>query len=322
MLCVLPPFLHAGCATDPPTPTPESAAAASEVLTRYEFAQVHMGVECRITLYAPRREQAVEVAGRAFARIADLDAVLSDWRVESELNRLNDAAGGSALPVSEDLYRVLDLAWHAAEATGGAFDPTVGPVVRLWRQARRDGRLPTPDALAPALEAVGWRGIELVPESRSARLSRAGMRLDLGGIGKGYIADRVGDMLRSERVSRFLIDLGGDLLAGDPPPGRTGWTIQVQTGLGRSSALEAANAGVATSGDTAQYVEIDGVRYSHIVDPRTGLGLTDRIAATVIAPDATTADALASAVCVLGEAEGLALAERFPGVRVLIETAR
>lgn len=321
MLCVLPAFLHAGCATDTSTSTPDSAAAAV-ALTRHTFAQVHMGVKCRITLYASQRERAAEAAARAFERIASLDASLSDWRLESELNRLNDTAGGPALPVSEDLYRVLDLARRLSEATGGAFDPTVGPVVRLWRQARRDGQPPNPDDLALARQAVGWQGIELDPETRSVRLVRAGMRLDLGGIGKGYVADRAGEVLREQGVSRFLIDLGGDLLAGDPPPGRQGWTIQIQTELGQSGSLEAANAGVATSGDSAQFVEIDGVRYSHIVDPLTGLGLTDRIAATVVAPDAATADALASAVCVLGEVEGRAIAERFPGVRVLVESAR
>ncbi len=317
-LCVLATILLAGC-TSRPTTDPSAFAGG---LTRYEFAQVHMGVECRITLYAGEGDLAEESAARAFERIAALDASLSDWRLESELNHLNSAAGGPAMPVSEDLYRVLDLARRFSEATGGAFDPTVGPVVRLWRQARRDGRLPIDEALSLARSVVDWKGVELAPESRSVRLARPGMRLDLGGIGKGYIADRTGEVLREQGVTRFLIDLGGDLLAGDPPPGRKGWSIQVRTGLGEATTLNVANAGVATSGDTAQFIEIDGVRYSHIVDPRTGLGLTNRIAATVIAPDAATADALASAVCVLGESEGKVVAARFRGVRALVEQSR
>ncbi len=320
-LCVLPAFLLAGCAARPTT-DPSDPAASAGALSRYEFAQVHMGVECRITLYAGERESAEKSAARAYERIAALDASLSDWRLESELNRLNDAAGGPAVHVSDDLYRVLELARQFSEATGGAFDPTVGPVVRLWRQARRDGRLPNDEALVSALSTVDWQGVELAPESRSVRLSRPGMRLDLGGIGKGYIADRAGEALREQGVNRFLIDLGGDLLAGEPPPDRAGWTVEVRTDLGDATSLTVANAGVATSGDTAQFVEIDGVRYSHIVDPRTGLGLTNRIAATVIAPDAANADALASAVCVLGESEGKAAALRFPGVSVMVEQAR
>ncbi|GMV71173.1 MAG: FAD:protein FMN transferase [Phycisphaerales bacterium] len=319
-MCLL-TLLLSGCGARPPT-VASDRSASEDALTRYEFAQVHMGVECRITLYAGQRESAEKTAALAFQRIADLDACLSDWRLESELNRLSDAAGGPAMPVSEDLYRVLDLARRFSEATGGAFDPTVGPVVRLWRQARREGQLPDRQALEGVLGTVGWQGIELHRDIRSVRLARPGMRLDLGGIGKGFIADRVGEVLRDQGVCCFLVDLGGDLLAGDAPPDRAGWTVVVRTGHGDATTLTVANAGVATSGDTAQFVEIEGVRYSHIVDPRTGLGLTNCIAATVIAPDATTADALASAVCVLGEIEGKAAAVRFAGVSVLVEHAR
>ncbi|MCW5777081.1 MAG: FAD:protein FMN transferase [Phycisphaeraceae bacterium] len=291
-------------------------------MSRYEFAQIHMGVECRITLYAVGRECAANAAAQAFERIASLDASLSDWLRGSELNRLSDAAGGPAVIVSEDLYRVMDLARQLSEATDGAFDPTVGPVVRLWRQARRDGRLPNTEELASALLAVGWKEIELNPEDRTVRLVQPGMRLDLGGIGKGFAADRAGDALREQGVNRFLIDLGGDLLAGEPPPGREGWAIQVRTGLSGGTTVEVENAGVATSGDTAQFVEIGGIRYSHIVDPRTGLGVTNRIAATVIAPDAATADALASAVCVLGEGRGREVVAGFEGASVIVEVAR
>ena len=147
------------------------------------------------------------------------------------------------------------------------------------------------------------------------------MRLDLGGIGKGFATDEAMAVLVDRGISRCLVELGGDMLLGSPPPDAPAWRIAVELEdhSGPPPLLDLANVGIATSGDTEQYVEIDGRRYSHIVDPRTGLGLTSRIAVTVIAPDATTADALASAISVLGPEDGLALLRRFPGASALVE---
>ena len=148
------------------------------------------------------------------------------------------------------------------------------------------------------------------------RLARPDMQLDLGGIGKGFAADEAVALLAARRLSRCLVALGGDIAAGDPPPQRPAW--QVATTTAPSALLLLSNGGVSTSGDTEQFVEIEGARYSHIVDPRSGMGLTSRIEVTVIAPDATTADALATAISVLGPQAGQALLKEFPGCKAIV----
>lgn len=289
-------------------------------LARFSYTQIHMGSPARIVLFAPDEARAKAAARAAFARIAELDAALSDYRQDSETNRLCARPAGDWTPVSGDLFRVLARAGEISEQTGGAFDCTVGPLVRLWREARRDGRLPDTDELRQASGRVGWRLVELDAGERRARLMRDGMRLDFGGIGKGFAADEAVGVLRGHGLGRCLVDFGGDLAAGDPPPGERFWKVEIETGYGAGPrpVVWAANCGVATSGDTEQFVELGGVRYSHILDPATGLGLTTRTAATVVAPDGATADALASAVCVLGPARAREVLGGVRGVGVRV----
>lgn len=300
------------------TPEPEPAAA-----DRFEFTEPHMGVPFRIVLYAPGREAAETAARAAFARIAELNAVMSDYDSDSELSRLSATAGsGRAVRVSTDLWRVLARAQELARRTDGAFDVTVGPAVILWRKARRDRALPDPARLARARAAVGWRYLELDAKNRTARLLRPGMKLDLGGIAKGYAADQALKVLAARGVRRALVSGGGDLAVSDPPPARAGWRVEVappepapELPQHRVSLRHAA---LATSGDVFQHIEIGGVRYSHIVDPRTGLGLTDHSQVSVVARDGLTADGLSTAISVLGPARGVALANQFrAGVFIL-----
>jgi thiamine biosynthesis lipoprotein len=208
--------------------------------------------------------------------------------------------------VGADLWRVLVAAEGMRELTAGAFDIAVGPLTALWRQARRSGRLPDPDKLAAAKAAVGAGTIELVPETQSVRLPKPGTRLDPGGIGMGYAADGALEVLAARGISSAMIDASGDVLVSAAPPGTDGWRIAVaplRPG-GQGDILVLVHAAVTTSGDAYQAVEIDGVRYSHIVDPRSGLGVAGPTTVTVVAPDATTADALATAASVLGHAAG------------------
>jgi len=247
---------------------------------------------------------------------------MSDYRPGSELMRVCRAtAANEPVSISDDLFEVLAQAHAIAEASDGAFDVTVGPLVRLWREARAEGRLPAPGAIEEARARVGWRAIILDPECRTLTLVRDGMQLDLGGIGKGFAAGEALDVLRRRGLDRCLVDLGGDIALGEPPPDRAGWRVAINGGWTGEKPwfLEMARAAVATSGDTSQFIEVEGVHYSHILDPRTGRGLTSRLAVTVIGSDAATADALASAVSVLGEEDGLALLEQFPGASALIE---
>ncbi|MBT8486398.1 MAG: FAD:protein FMN transferase, partial [Phycisphaerae bacterium] len=241
---------------------------------RFEYAQIIMGVETRITLFAPDEPAARAAARVAFTRMNTLDGVLSDWRAGSELNRLCARAGTGPVAVSDDLFAVLEHARRIGRDSSGAFDVTVGPFVELWRAARTQRRLPPADAIAAARDRVGWSLLSLDAEARTVDLAVPGMQLDLGGIGKGFAADAAIAVLEDAGVPRCLVDHGGDIAAGAPPPGRDGWRIGLP---GRPEPFVLAHAAIATSGDTEQFVEVDGVRYSHIVDPATGLGLTNRL---------------------------------------------
>jgi FAD:protein FMN transferase len=298
-------------------PAAAAMAAGGQVPRPFESSQVHMGLPVRILLHAPDAGRAQSATAAAFARIAALDRMMSDYRPDSELRRLE--AGGTAwTPVSPDLLEVLTTAVTIARATDGAFDPTVGPLVQLWRASRKSGKLPAPDALEAARALVGWRHLEIDRGRGAIRLAKPGMRLDLGGIAKGYILQQALRTLRQAGLGRALIDTGGDIIVGSGPPGLAGWRIDAADAdaVFRQRASQLTNAALATSGDESQFVEIDGVRYSHIVDPRTGLGLTHQVTARVIARDGAIADALATALAVMGP-EGVApIKAKFPDVLI------
>jgi thiamine biosynthesis lipoprotein len=271
-----------------------------------------MGLPVRLVLHAPDRETAESAARDAFARIAVLDRMMSDYRPDSELRAIERSR--DPVRVSPELMALLRRAVAIADATGGAFDPSVGPLVALWRDARTAGRLPESAALEAARQRTGWQYLDLDPHASTVRLRLDGMRLDVGGIAKGYILQETLHILGARGVTRALVESGGDIVVGDAPPDRAGWRIDVP-GADPEFAARAAqltNAALSTSGPSAQFVEIGGVRYSHVVDPRTGVGLTNRITAHAIAPDGATADALSTALTVLGPEASGRLRAAFP----------
>ena len=302
----------AGCAT---APQPN--------LQRFEFTQTHMAVPFRIVLYATNQAHAKAASDTAFTRVRELNDRLSDYDLDSELSQLSRASGQNKwVRVSDDLWRVLERAQYWARKTDGAFDVTIGPIVNLWRRARRIQRLPEPEKLAEARARVGYTNVLLRPSDRSVLLRLHEMRIDLGGIAKGFAADEAVKALRRQGIRRALVAAAGDIATGDAPPDERGWRIEIGS-LDVINAppprfLRLANVGVATSGDVFQRLEIAGVRYSHIVDPRTGIGLTDHSLVSVIARDGTTADVLATAVSVLGPERGMELIKRTRGAAVRI----
>jgi FAD:protein FMN transferase len=297
-------LLLAGC-----TSLREDAA-----LRRFEFEQPQMGVPFRVVLYAPDSQQAEAAANAAFQRIEQLNAIMSDYETDSELSVLSRTSeeGSPEVRVSPDLWTVLERAQRLARQTEGAFDITVGPCVALWRKARREQQLPDPARLQNARAKIGYENLILNDKTRTARLIRRGMRLDLGAIAKGYAADEALKVLRVLGFARAFVAASGDLALGDPPPGETGWRVEIvgydDSGGPPAGVTLLANHGIATSGDLFQRVEINGVRYSHILDPRTCIGLTNHALATVIARDCMTADALATASTILPQQAALDVA--------------
>lgn len=292
-----------GCAMTPPQ--------------RFEFAAERMGTTFRIVMYAKDAKLAKGVAEDAFRRIDELNAIFSDYDPLSEVSRLcalsRERVPTERRAISEPLFRVLlEAQWLSAD-TEGAFDVTIGPFTLLWRRAKRQAELPSSDRLAAARRAYGHQKLELDPKERTARLLARDMRIDLGGIAIGYTLDDLITYLKERGIESALIDGGGDVVVSDPPPGEDGWRIAIDDMLGefdgKKDAVLLSNAAITTSGDGLKFVVIDGVRYSHIVDPKTGLGLTRRVAAVVIARAAIDADALATACCLLEPEAALRLLE-------------
>ncbi len=282
-----------------------------------------MGGEARIILYAEDNSSASSGARAAFDRMVELESVMTDYREDSEAMEFCRSWGRGPVPVSGDFFAVLRRSREIAEASDGAFDVTIGPVVRLWREAGKRGEVPGNAEIERALELCGWRNLVLDPVGRTAELKQEGMLLDFGGIGKGFAADEALAVLRERGLSHVLVELGGDIALGDPPPDREdeAWLISVNPGWESDGAppLQLTNCAVATSGDAYRFAEADGQRFSHIIDPRTGMGVTHHASVTVIAADAATADALASALSVLGLEHGFKLLGRFPGTSALME---
>ena len=297
------------------------AGLARSELHRYEAVEPHMGTLVRITLYAPGEQAAKDAFIAAFDRIRNLDRILSDYRPDSELNQITKAAVGRAVRVSEDLFTVLAASQQLAEETGGAFDITQGPVVRLWRDARKTARVPDPAALQDAARRSGFRKLHLDAGHRTVTFDMAGMALDVGAIGKGYAASEAIKVLDGLGVRSALVAVSGDLAFSEAPPGQRGWRIGVYSGEalpGVPAMLELTNAAVSTSGSSEQHVDIGGRRYSHIIDPASRMGLVDDITVTVIARHGLDADGLDTAVSVLGADRGLALIESRPGTAALM----
>ncbi|HLY08175.1 MAG TPA: FAD:protein FMN transferase [Planctomycetota bacterium] len=262
-----------------------------------------MGTTVRIIFYASSPGQADAGRDAAFAVMKDVDDRMSDYKPDSELSRLSAAAGTGPHPVSQPLFDVLLKSVWTARVSEGTFDITIGPLVRLWRRSRKTLSLPSAEEIRAAKALVDIRLLALDEAKRTADLRKPGMILDVGGIAKGYACDQAIEALRRLGISRALVDTGGGMALSDPPPGKAGWRIGM---LGdESKVLVLSNCGVSTSGDTEQFIDIGGVRYSHVIDPATGLGVTNRAMATVIAKDGFTSDALDTPICILGAERGL-----------------
>lgn len=293
-------------------------------LQRYEYEEPQMGVPFRMIFYATNDAMAEKAAEAAFRRIAKLNALMSDYETDSEVSELSRSSeeGSREVALSRDLWSVVDQAQRLAQETEGAFDITVGPCVALWRKARREQEFPDAIRLENARRKVGYQNLVLNEKRRSARLLRFGMRLDLGGIAKGYAADEALRTLRSLGIDRALVAASGDLALGKPPPGEKGWRVEIigydQTNGPPSAITLLSNCAVATSGDLVQRLDLNGTRYSHILNPFTCVGMTNHALATVIAKDAMTADSLATAMTILDPASALKLANRYQvAVRVV-----
>jgi len=272
---------------------------------RYQFESPQMGVPFRLVIYTDRGASHASVAaGKVWGRISFLNNILSNYETDSELSRLGYGAGqGIWTHVSDELWTVITHAQRLSVSSQGAFDFTLGPATALWRKVRRQKQLPSPQVLNSMMRRTGWHHLVLSPEDLSVCLTVPGMRLDPGGIAKGFALDEGLKVLGPMGISSALISGGGDMAVLDAPPNASGWQVRLadfKSQIHEAGIIELNNRAIATSGDLFQFVDIEGKRYSHILHPKTGLGLTQRVLVSVIAPTGMEADSLATTLSVLG----------------------
>ena len=277
-----------------------------------------MGSLITLTAYTPDAARAVEAFGAAFVEFHRLEALLTVWRTDSDVSRINRAAGGAPVEVAPETIEVVRQAVAMSRLTQGKFDVTFGALSGLWRfDHDQDNEIPSPYLIQQRLGRVGWEQIEFDETSRTVRLSRKGARMHLGGIGKGYAVDRAVSILRTKGLTDFMVQAGGDLYVagqkGDRP-----WRVGIRDPRGDRTAFFAAaeitNATFSTSGDYERFFIKDGRRYHHILDPDLGRPAEGTRSVSVVASDATTADALSTGLFILGADRGIELVDSFPGV--------
>lgn len=294
-------------------------------LQRYTFDSRQMGAQFSIILYAQDKTAAARASRSAFERVEELNQMMSDYIDDSEVNLLSEKSGsGEWMKVSPELFFLLKTSLQISEKTGGLFDVTMGPLTHEWRFIRmmEDPELPAEEELKKLLRRTGYRHIELDKQTKSVRLKEENMQIDLGGIAKGYAADEAIKTLQKSGIKSALVDAGGDITLSAPPPGQKNWSVAVPKGTASGEpgmiSLQLNGLTVTTSGDMFQFVEIEGERYSHIINPKTGRGSTGRIQVTVISENSMYADAYASVLTLMDPVEGIELINNLENTEAVI----
>ncbi|GAB3757376.1 FAD:protein FMN transferase [Spirosoma pomorum] len=278
-----------------------------------------MGTQFTLVFYTTDSLTANRINNAVSARMDSLNQVMSDYMDGSEINRLSESSGsGRWVPVSADLFNVLQQAQYIAIHSNGRFDPTIGPLSLLWRRAVRRNEFPSSAERRRARRSVGYRLMKLDSQRHAVFLKKPGMRLDVGGIGQGFAIDEGRKVLDKLGVKSALLDIGGDILVSAAPPATTGWRIAVPDKNGKETTLLLTNAAITTSGDTHRFLLYKGRKYSHIMNPYSGLGIRRFMRVTVLAPDGYRADALTKVFSVARPGERKKMLRQFPGISVHI----
>lgn len=284
---------------------------------RIEAERPLMGTLFRIITYAKNAKEGYLAMEDAFDLAEEFAERATDYDPDSELNRLTQSEVGVPVKVSSDLFEVLLLGRNLARKTDGIFDPTFGPLTHLWRETSRTKRIPSEEEIADARSRCGIKLLSFDEENRTVTVKKKGMQLDLGGIAKGFAADLIFQSLVQKGFSQSLVAAAGDLRLGDAPPDKEGWGISLRTfRLTSSKIYPLKNCAVSTSGDLFQRFSADGKTYSHLIDHRTGLGMTTRRAASVVLPEAKLTDPLATTACLSDDPK--TLFEKFPEASIRV----
>lgn len=311
-------FWAVGCAPSVTEGIPERSGEREGQVEVFRRSQPMMGTGFEIQVVTREGAKATEAINAAYAEIARVEALLSEWRDDSEISELNRRGHVGAVAVGPELFEVIERGISIGELSGGAFDITFAGCAGLWSQANE--KLPSEEAIQSCLPKVGYQSVVLDKGRREIRFAREGMKVGIGGIGKGYGVDRAAAVLVERGFTDFVVDGGGDLYVSGTNRGAP-WAVGVMNPREREELLgivKIERGAVATSGDYERFFMHEGKRYHHIMDPRTGWPAGESMAVTVVANNATQADALATTLFVLGPEEGLELVGRLEGVEALI----
>ena len=286
----------------------------SAQLKRFEFSENKMGSSFNIIFYHTDSAEAVSMSRECFVFVDSLNTIFSDYISESEVDKLPLQKNLTDIKVSDELFSMIVRSKDAWERSGKAFDITIGALTQLWRKAKAEKRFPTEAEIKAAKDLTGFKNLIINERSQTISFKKTGIRLDFGGIVPGYVAQRVIDLLKTKNISIALVDASGDIVMGDASPGKDGWTIGINLPENENEIwdkkLELKNFAVSTSGDVYRYTIHNGIKYSHIIDPKTGYGVTSQRNVTVITKYGADADWLATACSILPIKKALALAEK------------
>lgn len=310
-------FALAACA---PATNSDSLDARADCPVLASDGQYLMGTVLEASLCAPDRATGDARLREVFEGVRALERIFTTFDPNSEVSALNRSGGKGPQRVSAELVRLTADSLALSAQTGGTFDVTVGPLVALWKAAGKSGRLPAPAELAAARAVVGATRVTVDASRGTIALDRPGTALDFGGIAKGWALDRALERLRAAGVTRALLSFGGSSIAAlGASPGSDGWGVALKDPSGGvTGAVVLRDQSLSVSGSLGQYVEIDGRRYGHVLDPRTGEPLKRARVAVVLAADGARAEALSKALLILGESEGIALVESLPDAEGLL----
>ncbi len=284
-------------------------------------AMTLMDTFCEISCYSQDRASAIKAIDAAFTEMRRIENVFSKFDENTSVSNINRIAGLEKVIVSEEVFGLTERSVYYSRISEGSFDITVGPLMEIWGFVRRQKAIPDRDVIDNALKSVGYKNIELDPKELSIRFLNKGVKIDFGGIAKGYAVDRAKDVLIAHGIKNGIINLGGNISALGKAPSGKNWNIGVEDPRGKGRILktfELRDMAISTSGNYERFFEIGGKRYSHIINPVTGKPCQGIISVTVVADSAEKADALSTAIFVMGEERGLNLAKSIKGIKVLI----
>ncbi|MEM8734026.1 MAG: FAD:protein FMN transferase [Planctomycetota bacterium] len=293
--------------------SPRDFDLSAEETVGFELQFPAMGTLVQLKTFATSKAEVEAGFSAAQRRVQEIAKTLTDYDSDSETRQLSQSAVDSPQQVSADLWAVLNASDEWYQKTEGRFDSSLGSLTRLWRKYRRARRIPEADLVHSALQDSGWNHVQLDANGHTIQFSKAGIALDFGGIGKGYIVDEAFGVLLEHGLPQSLVNISGNMRLGTAPPNRDGWKIEVAPVEASGKPIQRlalSECSIATSGDLWQFIEIDGVRRSHILDPKTGFGVPGPISATVITKHAIDADALATAACILPTEQAIELCEQ------------